>query len=34
MAAADVLFEVMTIMVKNGPLSEMSKKTVEGKEDM
>ena len=27
MAAADTLYEVMTLMVKAGPLSEMVKKT-------
>ncbi|KAK4926079.1 hypothetical protein LTR49_006994 [Elasticomyces elasticus] len=33
MAAADTLYEVMTLMVKNGPLSEMVKKdTIEAKE--
>ncbi|KAK5112045.1 hypothetical protein LTR62_004579 [Meristemomyces frigidus] len=35
MAAADTLYEVMTLMVKNGPLSEMVKrKEIAAKEDM
>ncbi|KAK3675000.1 hypothetical protein LTR78_004933 [Recurvomyces mirabilis] len=35
MAAADTLYEVMTLMVMNGPLSEMvTKKEIEAKEDM
>lgn len=34
MAAADTLYEVMTLMVKSGPLSEMSKKENEAKEEM
>lgn len=34
MAAADTLYEVMTLMVKNGPLSEMSRNEVEAKEEI
>lgn len=34
MAAADTLYEVMTLMVKNGPLSQMGKAEIEYKQDM
>lgn len=33
MAAADALYEVMTLMVKKGPLSLMTEKLREGEED-
>ena len=34
MAAADTLYEVMSLMVLNGPLSEMGKMEIEAKEDI
>lgn len=34
MAAADTLYEVMTLMVKNGPLSAMGAAEIDAKEDM
>jgi len=34
MAAADALYEVMTMMVKNGPLSEPASKEFDAKEEM
>jgi agmatinase len=34
MAAADTLYEVMSLMVKNGPLSEMVAKEIDAKKEM
>lgn len=35
MAAADILYEVMSLMVKAGPLSEMvAKKEIDAKQDI